>query len=129
MDAVGRDDDVDGAVSFFVEVRAFRFVVVVGLVGVGEVHVTGAKYLELVMEIRSGGEYLCTKTGAGIINFEQQDGLAGVIADRGEDVVRMAAADSDDEKEAEEQGGNARETQAAHGTRVTGRQCIFIDGV
>ena len=95
VDAIGVDGDVDGPVGLFVEVRAFGLVFVVGLVGVGEVHVAGAEHLEAVVEVCSGREHLSAEAGAGIINFEQQNRLAGVVADGRQHVGRVTSGEGE----------------------------------
>ena len=72
---------------------AFGLFVVEGGVGVGEVDVAGAEDFEAVVEVCAGGEALGAEAGAGVVDFEEIDGLGGVVADGGGDVRRAAAGE------------------------------------
>jgi|ERR1700733_7306717 len=63
----------------------------VRVVGVEELGAAFAEDLETVVEVRTGSEILGAEAGAGVVDFEQLDGLRGVVADGGLD-VRGAAA-------------------------------------
>jgi hypothetical protein len=114
VNAVGSDGDVDGAVGLLVEVGTFRLVIVVSLVGIDEVQVACAEDFELVVEVCSGSEYLGTEAGARIVDFEQEQRLAGVVADSCQNVGRVASG------EGEKAGEEGKDAERTHGSRVTG---------
>ena len=66
-----------------------------GDVGVGELHGTGAEDFEAVVEVCSGGEVLDAEAGAGVVDFDEGDGVGGAVADGGFDVGGVAAGEDD----------------------------------
>ncbi len=70
--------------------------------------VAGAEDLEAVVEVGSGGEGLGAEAGAGVVDFEEFDGLSGVVADGGGDVGGVAAGGGQQEAK------SARESVVAH---------------
>jgi hypothetical protein len=97
-DAGVRDDDGKRALGAFFEEGPVGFVVVVGAVGVEKLHVAGADDFEAVVEVCAGGEGLSSEAGAGVVDFEEFDGLAGSVADGGGDVRGLAAGCGDKAK-------------------------------
>ena len=79
--AFGRNDDLDRALVSFFQERPFGFFVVKVAGGVGEADVAGADDLEAVVKDGPGSEALCAEAGAGVIDFEQVDGLVGAVDD------------------------------------------------
>ncbi len=114
MHAVGGDGDLDGTVCLFVEVGAFGLVVLVVFASISEGQLTGSEDLETIVEIRSGSEVLSAEAGAGIVDFEQKNGLAGVIADSRQHMGRMASGDGE---QAGEERKNAKGTHELKGNR------------
>lgn len=100
-DAGVGDDNRERAFRALFQEGAIGFVVVLGAVGVKDLHVAGAKNLEAVVEVGSGSEVLGPETGAGVIDFEEFDGTAGAIADGGGDVGGAAAGYCDKSGECE----------------------------
>src|SRR6266481_7996861 len=80
--------DYDGKRAFgaFFQEGTVGFVVLVGAVGVEELHAAGAEDLEAVVEVGAGGKVLGAEAGAGVVDFEEFDRPAGAVADRGGDV-------------------------------------------
>ena len=113
VDTVGRDGDLEGTLVAFLEVWTFRFFVAEGGGGVGERDVSGAEDFEAVVEVCARSEALGAEAGAGVVEFEEIDGLGGAIADGGCDVGRAAA----DERDAGEKSDDAERT---HRGRVSG---------
>ena len=93
MGAFGGDGDGNGAFGAFLEEWTLGFLIMVGAVGVGEFHIAGTKDLESIMKVGSGGEGLGAEAGAGIVDFDKEQRLAGVIAYGGLDVGRVTACD------------------------------------
>src|ERR1700704_1825675 len=91
VDAVWGDRDLEGAFVALFEEGAVGFFVVEGCGGVGELHGAGAEDLEAVVEVCAGGETLGAEAGAGIVDFEEVDGLARVVAYCRGDVGGVAA--------------------------------------
>jgi hypothetical protein len=114
VDAIRRDGDVDWAVGFFVEIGAFRLVIVTGRIGIGKVHVASSEDLESVVKVGSGSQVLRAEAGAGIVHFQQNERLAGVIADG---CLNVGGVASGDDEKADEKSENAEVT---HGLSVTG---------
>jgi hypothetical protein len=110
-DACVGDDDGEGAFGALFEEGPVGFVVVMGAVGVEELHVAGAEDLEAVVEVGSGGEVLGAEAGAGVVDFEEFDGLGGVVADGGGDVGGVAAGCCDEGGEEREGGDRTHESQ------------------
>jgi hypothetical protein len=79
------------AFGTFFEGWAVGFVVVVGAVGVEELGGAFAEDLETVVKVGAGSEVLCAEAGAGVVDFDEFDGLGGVVADGGLDVGGAAA--------------------------------------
>jgi hypothetical protein len=100
VDVVGGDGDLEAALGSFVEGGAVEGVIVVGAVGVEELHGAGAENLEAVVEVCAGGEVLGAEAGAGIVDLEELEGLRGVVAYSGFDVGGVAAG-GDQEKAGE----------------------------
>ncbi len=71
VDAFGGDGDGEGAFGAFFEEWAVGFLLVLGGVGVDELHVAGAEDLEAVVEVCAGGEGLGAEAGAGVVDFEE----------------------------------------------------------
>jgi len=96
VDALWADGDGEWALSAFLEEWAVGFLLMLVGVGVDELHIAGAEYLETVVEIRAGGQRLGAEAGTGIVNFEKTKRLVGVIAYGGFDVGRVAAGEAED---------------------------------
>ena len=90
------DEDGKRAFGAFFQEGTIGFVVLVGAVGVEELHAAGAEDLEAVVEVGAGGEVLGAEAGAGVVDLEEFDGLAGLVADRGGDVGGVAAVSCDE---------------------------------
>jgi hypothetical protein len=103
FDAVRGDGDPEGAFVSFVEGRATEGVVMVGVVGVENLHIATAENLESIVEVRAGSEVLGAEAGAGIVDFEELDGLRGVVAHGSSDIGGVAAGGGG-EKAAERKG-------------------------
>ncbi len=90
---------------------------VVGAVGVEELHGAGAEDLEAVVEVGAGGEGLGAEAGAGIVDFEEFDGVGGAVADRGYDVWGVAAGGGDEGEDCEKRDAahESQEYQAVWG--------------
>jgi hypothetical protein len=114
VDAFGGDSDGDGAFGSFFEERAVGFLLVLGGVGVDELHVAGAEDLEAVVEVRAGSKGLSSEAGAGVVDLEEEDWFGGTVAYGGFDVGRVAAGCYEDWKERE----NAEMTHEIKGIRV-----------
>jgi hypothetical protein len=95
-DSAVSDDDGEGAFGTFFEERAVGFVVLVEAVGVEELQIAGAENLEAVVEVCAGGEVLRAKAGAGVIDFDELDGVGSAVADRRSDVGGVAAGRCDE---------------------------------
>ena len=91
--AFRRDDDLERTFVSFFQKRPFRFFIVKIAGGVGKADIAGADDLEAVVKGGSGSEALGAETGAGVIDFEQVDGLAGAVDDDGGYVRGFAADD------------------------------------
>ena len=83
--------DGQGTFCSFFEEGAFGLVFLVGAVGVEEFGGAGAQDFEAIVKVGAGCEVLCAEAGAGVVDFEEFDGLVGVIADGGLDVWGVAA--------------------------------------
>jgi hypothetical protein len=88
--------DSERAFGSFLEEWAFEFLIVSRAISVGELHLSGAKNFEAVMKISPRSEGLSSKAGAGVVDFEQKQGLICVIAHGGFDVRRATARDGKD---------------------------------
>ena len=76
-------------------------------VGVEKLGGAGAQDLEAIVEVAPGGEILCAEAGAGVVDFEEVDGVAGAIADCGLDVGGVTAGGG-------EAGENGEREQRTH---------------
>jgi hypothetical protein len=85
-------------------------VVVVGTVGVEELHAARAENLEAVLEVGAGSEGFGAEARAGVIDFKELDGLAGVVADRRDDIRGVTAAGYDETREKCKCGGDTHES-------------------
>jgi hypothetical protein len=74
-------------------------VLVVGAVGVEEFHVSGTDDLEAVLKVGSGSQIFGSEAGAGVVDFEELDGLGGAVADSCGDVGGVAACRGDETKD------------------------------
>jgi len=90
-DAGVGEGDGERAFGALFEEWAVGLVILMGAVGVEELHTAGAEYFETVVEVCAGGEILSAEAGAGVVDFEEFDGLSGVIADGRGDVGGVAA--------------------------------------
>jgi hypothetical protein len=70
VDTFGIDRDMNRTVCLLVEIGAFRLVIVVGLVRVGQMQIPGSQHFEPVVEVCPGSEHLGSEAGAGVIDFE-----------------------------------------------------------
>ena len=114
MNAVRRNNDLQRAVCFFVEVGPFGLVVLVLCVRIGEGNFACAQDLETIVEVRSSGEILSAEARARVVHFEQQNRLAGVVADRCLNAVRMTPG------EGEKAGKERRDAKGSHNLKITG---------
>ena len=90
MDAVGGNGDEKGAFGAFGEGWASRFLVVLGGVGIGDLHLAGAEDLEPVVEVRSRCNALGAEAGAGVFNLNDAERCRGAVRDGGFNVCGMA---------------------------------------
>ena len=90
-DTGSSDRDDQGTLCSFFEGGAIGLVFLVGAVGVEELGGAGAEDLEAVVEVGAGGEGLSAEAGAGVVDFEELNGLASMIADCGFDIRGVAA--------------------------------------
>ncbi len=72
---------MDRTICLFIQIRTIRFVIVVALVCVGKMQISCAENLKTVAEVCIRGEYLRAEARAWVVHLEQQDRLAGVVAD------------------------------------------------
>src|SRR6516225_5241356 len=75
VNVVREDGDGDRAFGSFLEERAFGFLLLVGGVGISELHCAFAENLEAVVEVSAGGERLSAEAGAGVADLNELDGL------------------------------------------------------
>ena len=73
-----------------------RAPLVVRVVGVEELGPAFAEDLETVVEVGAGCEVLGAEAGAGVVDLEEFDGLAGAVADGRGDVRGVAAGRCDE---------------------------------
>src|SRR5579871_4523292 len=123
MDSVGGDGDGDWAFGSFFEEGALGFLLVLGSVGIDELHVARAEDFEAIVEFRAGSERLGSEAGTGVVDFEQAHGLRGAVAYGGFDVGGVAAGDDQDREERK----NAEMTHGVKGIRVDERGKYFED--
>jgi purine nucleosidase len=90
---------------------------------IGNVEIPGTKHLEAVMEVCARSKHLCSKACAGIVHFEQNDRLAGVVADSRHDMGGVAAGDG---KQAGEQGKDAERTHKLKVTALASRHWLSL---
>jgi hypothetical protein len=105
------DDDGEWAFGAFFQEGTVGFVVLVGAVGVEELHAAGAEDLEAIVEVGARGEVLGAEAGAGVVDFEEFDGLAGAVAYGGGDVGGVAAGCCNEGGEEREGGDRMHESQ------------------
>jgi hypothetical protein len=110
-DSGGRNRYGQGTLCSFFEDGAVGLVFLVGAVGVKKFGWAGAQDLEAIVEVCAGGQVLRAEAGAGVVDFEQLDGLAGAIADCGLNVGGVAAGGS----EAGEEGDREQRTHKDQG--------------
>src|ERR1700722_11080562 len=89
--AVVAEDDAEGAIATLTEGRTGGLMRALRGVGVRELDRPGAENLEAVVEVLAGRERLHAEAGAGIVDLQQGDGLAGGIDDRCLDGGRVTA--------------------------------------
>ena len=99
VDPFGRDGDGDGAFGAFLEEGAVGFLLVLGGIGVDELHVAGTQDLETVVEVCARGQGLRTEAGAGVVDLDEKQWLGGVIAYGGFDVRGVASSEEEDGKQ------------------------------
>src|ERR1035441_2450267 len=51
----------------------------------------GALYLDSIVEVNTGYQFVCPKAGARIVDLEKLNCCAGPVLDRGLDVIRVTA--------------------------------------
>lgn len=117
MNAIRFDGDVNRPVSLFIKIRPVRFVVVVGLVGIGEMHLSRAKDFEPVVKICAGSKALSTEARAGVVHFEQKDCLVRAIADGRLDMRGVAPGQSQKTGENGQYGQYIEQTHGFKGNR------------
>ena len=93
------DDDRERTFGAFFEEWAFGFMVLMGVVGELELHVSRADDLEAVVEIGAGSKVLGAEACARVVHFEECDGLGGVVAYGRCYVGRVAAGGAQQSKE------------------------------
>lgn len=101
-DSLWAHGDCEWAFSAFLEEWAVGFLLVLGGVGVDELHVAGAQDFETVVEVRAGSQRLGAETGARIVHLEKEQRLAGVIAYGSFDIGRVAASEDEKGKQRED---------------------------
>jgi hypothetical protein len=114
LDGFRSDDDSERACGAFFEAGAGGAMVLVLAVGVGELHGAGANDLKAVVEVGSGGEVLGAEAGAGIVHFDECDGVGGVVAYGGFDVGGAASGEG---KAEDQDRGNAIDAHGTEGIR------------
>ena len=89
--AIGRDHNLKRAFIAFFQKRAFRFFVMEAAGRISNAYISGAENLKAIVEVRSRSEALRAEAGAGVIDFEQINGLSSVVANGCRYIVRVAA--------------------------------------
>jgi hypothetical protein len=99
VNSLWADGDGERAFSAFLEEWAVGFLLVLGIVGVDELHIARAQDLETIVEVRSGSQRLGAEAGAGVVNLDEEQWLGGVIAYGGFDVRGVASGEDEDGKQ------------------------------
>ncbi len=102
MNSLGADGDGERTFSAFLEEWAIGFLLVLGSIGVDELHIAGAQDLETIVEVRAGGQGLRTEAGAWVVDFEEEQRLGGVVAYGGFYVGGVAAGDDENGQQCED---------------------------
>ena len=95
MGAVGGNRDGEWALGAFGQSWAGGFLLVLGGVGVSDLHLAGPEDLESVVEVPSGSDALGTEACAWILDLNDGEWSSGAVRDGGVDVGRVAAGHED----------------------------------
>ena len=102
MDSLWADCNCERTFGALLEKWAVGFLRALGGVGVGEFHIAGAEDLKAVVEVGSRSERLGAEAGAGVVDFDKEQRLGGVIAYSGFNVRGVAAANDEDRQQSED---------------------------
>ena len=102
VNSLWADGDRERAFSAFLEEGAVGFLLVLGGVGVDELHIARAQDLETIVVVRTGGQGLRTEAGAWVVHLDQEQRLGRVIAYGGFDVRGVASSEEEGGKQQED---------------------------